>query len=172
MNTGELGTWLALIMGVCGAIGVFFGGVLADRFSSADKRWYMWLPALSCFLSVPFIVPVYLADSAYSALLLSILPGLLSNVYVGNTIASTHGLVGLRMRATASAILFFILNIFGLGAGPWSVGLLSDLLQPSLGAESLRYAMLYLLPAAVTLSGLCFVLAARHLRKDLADAPD
>jgi predicted MFS family arabinose efflux permease len=172
MSTGELGTWLALIMGVCGAIGVFLGGVLADRFAAADKRWYMWLPALSCFLSVPFMVPVYLADTAYTALLLSIVPGLFFNVYVGNTIASTHGLVGLRMRATASAILFFILNIFGLGAGPWSVGLLSDLLEPSLGAESLRHAMLYLLPAAVTLSGLFFVLAARHLRKDFADAPD
>ena len=75
-------------------------------------------------------------------------------------------------RATASAILFFILNIFGLGAGPWSVGLLSDYLEPSLGVESLRYAMLYLIPVSLSLSGLCFFFAARHLRQDFADAPD
>jgi hypothetical protein len=100
------------------------------------------------------------------------IPGLMFNVYVANSIACTHGLVGLRMRATASAILFFILNIFGLGAGPWSVGLLSDFLEPSLGVESLRYAMLYLLPVALTLSGLCFILASRNLRQDLADAPE
>ena len=75
-------------------------------------------------------------------------------------------------RATASAILFFILNIFGLGAGPWSVGFLSDYLEPSLGVESLRYAMLYLIPVSLSLSGLCFFFAARHLRQDFADAPD
>jgi predicted MFS family arabinose efflux permease len=172
MSTGELGTWLAMIMGVCGAIGVFFGGVLADRLAVRDKRWYMWLTACSCLVPVPFMVFVYLVDSPYVALTLSMIPGLMFNVYVANSIACTHGLVGLRMRATASAILFFILNIFGLGAGPWSVGLLSDFLEPSLGVESLRYAMLYLLPVALTLSGLCFILASRNLRQDLADAPE
>ena len=172
MSTGELGTWLAVIMGVFGAIGVFFGGVIADRLAPRDKRWYMWIPALACLLSAPFLVFVYLADGPYTALILSFIPGLCFNVYVGNTIASTHSLVGLRMRATSSAILFFILNIVGLGLGPWSVGVLSDYLEPTLGVESLRYAMLTLLPAATILSGLFFMLAARHLREDLARAPD
>ncbi len=172
MSTGELGTWLAMIMGVCGAIGVFLGGVLADRLAVRDQRWYMWLTACTCLVPVPFMVFVYLVDSAYVALTLSIVPGLMFNVYVANSIACTHGLVGLRMRATASAILFFILNIFGLGAGPWSVGLLSDFLEPSLGVESLRYAMLYLLPISMSLSGICFILASRYLRQDLADAPE
>ena len=172
MSTGELGTWLAVIMGVFGAIGVFYGGVIADRLAPKDKRWYMWIPAIACFLSAPFLVGVYLAGGPYTALLLSFIPGLCFNVYVGNTIASTHGLVGLRMRATSSAILFFILNMVGLGLGPWSVGLLSDYLEPTLGTESLRHAMLYLLPAATVLSGLLFIFAARHLREDLARAPD
>jgi hypothetical protein len=146
--------------------------VIADRLSPKDKRWYMWIPAITCFLSAPFLTLVYLADGPYTALTLSIIPGLISNAYLGNTIASTHGLVGLRMRATASAILFFILNMIGLGLGPWSVGVLSDYLEPTLGTESLRHAMLYLIPLAITLSGLFFILAARHLREDLAKAPD
>jgi MFS family permease len=172
MSTGELGTWLAIILGVCGAIGVYYGGVIADRLSPKDKRWYMWIPAITCLVSAPFLTLVYLADGPYTALTLSIIPGLISNAYLGNTIASTHGLVGLRMRATASAILFFIINMIGLGLGPWSVGALSDFLEPTLGKESLRHAMLYLIPLAITLSGLFFILAARHLREDLAKAPD
>ena len=146
MTTGELGTWLAMIMGFGGAVGVLCGGLLADRLAPRDKRWYVWLPTITGFISVPFMVAVYSADNAYAALTLSIVPGLLFNVYLGNAIATTHGLVGLRMRATASAILFLILNIIGLGAGPWSVGMLSDYLEPSIGIDSLRYAMLYLLP--------------------------
>ncbi len=172
MTTGELGTWLALIMGLCGAVGVLCGGLLADRLAPRDKRWYVWLPAITGMISVPFMVAVYLADDPYTALTLSIVPGLLFNVWLGNAIATTHGLVGLRMRATASAILFLILNIIGLGAGPWMVGILSDLLTPTLGVESLRHAMLYLLPAAMFWSACHFYLASRTLRDDLAAAPD
>jgi len=172
MTTGELGTWLALIMGLGGAIGVFCGGMLADKLASRDIRWYMWLPAVTGMISLPFMVAVYLVGGPYQALLLSIVPGVLFNVYIGTTISMTHGLVGLRMRALASAILFFVLNMIGLGMGPWLVGFLSDQLGPSLGAESLRYAMLYTLPVAMLWSVCHFFLASKTLKDELAAAPE
>ncbi|MEC8697497.1 MAG: MFS transporter [Pseudomonadota bacterium] len=172
MSTGELGTWLAMIMGFGGAVGVFAGGVIAERLARKDVRWYMWLPALTGLICVPFMVANYMVAGAYTALIVSIIPGILFNVYLGNTLAMTHGLVGLRMRALASAILFFILNLIGLGLGPWVIGMLSDLLAPTLGQESLRHAMLYLLPAMMTWSVVHFYLASRTLKEDLANAPD
>lgn len=172
MSTGELGTWLAGIIGVGGGIGVLFGGVIADRLSARDLRWYMWIPAIAGLMSVPFIVATYSMDSARLSLLMLVIPGLLSNVYLGNTIATSHRLVGLRMRAMCSAVLFLILNIIGLGLGPWMVGLLSDLLQPTHAQESLRYAMLFLLAPVMAWSALHFYLASRHLRDDLDKAPD
>lgn len=171
MSTGELGTWLAIIIGLCGAIGVFFGGMAADWLSPRNKRWYMWLPAISGFIAVPFMVAVYLADTPYVALSMMLIPGLLHQVYLGNTLATTHNLVGLKMRATSSAILFFILNIIGLGCGPFLVGVLSDQLSASHGADSLRLAMLYLLPAVMFWSACHFYFASKHLRKDLEAAP-
>jgi len=171
MSTGELGTWLALTIGLGGAVGVFGGGLLADRMATRDQRWYMWLPAITGFICVPFMVAVYLVPDAYTSLILGIVPGILFNIYLGNTIATTHGLVGLRMRALSSAILFLIINIIGLGLGPFSVGMLSDYLLPTLGADSLRYAMVYLLPAVMFWSACHFYLAARTLREDLANAP-
>jgi predicted MFS family arabinose efflux permease len=172
MTTGELGTWLAGIMGLGGAIGVLLGGIFAEKLAVKDVRWYLWLPTLTGIVTVPFMYAVYVADSAYAALTLSIIPGLLFNVYLGNALAMTHGMVGLRMRALASAILFFVLNIIGLGMGPWSVGFLSDTLEPTLGAESLRTAMLYLLPLAMAWSVVHFYMASRTLEKDLANAPN
>ena len=172
MTTGELGTWLALILGLGGAIGVLAGGVIAERLARKDVRWYMWLPTLTGLICIPFMAASYLVAGAYTALIVSIIPGILFNVYLGNTLAMTHGLVGLRMRALASAILFFVLNLIGLGLGPWAVGVLSDVLAPTLGQESLRYAMLYLLPIAMTWSVLHFYMASRSLREDLAGAPD
>jgi MFS family permease len=171
MPTGELGTWLAGIIGVGGAIGVFFGGVLADRLAQRDQRWYAWVPCIAGFCIVPFMAATYLVNSAYAALTMMIIPGLLFQTYLGNTIATTHAIVGPQMRATASAILFLILNIIGLGAGPWTVGFVSDLLAPTLGSESLRYAMLYVLPPVMAWSALHYWLAARSIREDIAAAP-
>jgi predicted MFS family arabinose efflux permease len=172
MSTGELGTWLALSTGLLGAIGVFAGGVLADKLAPRDKRWYVWLPSLIGFFCLPFMIGVYLVPNQYMALLLSFIPGLLFNVYLGTSIATSHGLVGLRMRATASAILFLILNIIGLGLGPWLIGVTSDYLAADYGVESLRYALVFITPIAMCWSATHFYLASITLREDLAAAPD
>ena len=171
MSTGELGTWLALIMGVGGAIGVFWGSYIAERLAKFDVRWYMWMPTITGMICVPFMIATYVVEGAYTALIVSVVPGILFNVYLGNSLAMTHALVGLRMRAVASAILFFLINLIGMGLGPWGVGLLSDMLSAELGNESLRYAMLYLLPAAMGWSAVHFLMASRTLQKDLEAAP-
>jgi hypothetical protein len=71
------------------------------------------------------------------------------------------------MRATASAILLFILNLIGLGLGPQAVGVLSDLLAPTYGIQSLRYALLFVVVTGSVWSSLHYFLAARTLREDL-----
>jgi predicted MFS family arabinose efflux permease len=172
MSTGELGTWLALSTGLFGAIGVLIGGILGDRLGGRDKRWYTWIPGLATIMVVPFMLIVLLTDNQYIALVCVFIPGTLQNVYLGNSIATTHNLVGLRWRSTASAILFFILNVIGLGMGPFAVGLLSDFLAPTLGAESLRYSMLVLLPTVMIWSSVHFYLASRTMLKELEMAPE
>jgi len=172
MTTGELGTWLALILGLGGAIGVIAGGYISDKLSKRDKRWYMWMPVLALVVGLPFTAAAFTVDGKYMALACLIIPGIIMNSYLGNVIAMSHGLVGLSMRATASAILFFIINIIGLGLGPWSVGLLSDLLTPSFGGAALGMALLYIVPAIMMMSALFFYAASRNLQRDLSLAPD
>jgi predicted MFS family arabinose efflux permease len=172
LSTGEIGTWLAAILGLGGAVGVFFGSYIAERLALKDIRWYVWLPSLAGFICIPFLVATYLVNDPYHSFFLQIVPGILFNVYLGNALAMTHGLVGLRMRALSSAVLFFILNIIGLGLGPWLVGILSDTLAPSFGIESLRYAMVFLIPPVMCWSALHFYFGGRTLANDLANAPD
>jgi len=172
LTSGEVGIWLALILGLGGAVGLMLGGILAERLAPRDRRWYLWVPGIAALISIPLMIATYLADSASWSLAMFVIPGFLATLYLGNTLAMVHGLVGLRMRALASAILLFVLNIIGLGLGPWSVGVLSDLLNPSLGAESLRYALLYVVPTATFFSGLCFFGASSTLRADLDRAPN
>jgi len=91
------------------------------------------------------------------------------NAYLGPSFAVTQTLSPVRMRALASALLLFAINIVGLGLGPQMVGALSDLLRPALGDESLRYAIL---AGCMTyfVAALFFALAGRAARADFATA--
>ena len=87
----------------------------------------------------------------------------LGAMFLGPTLAMTHGIVSIRMRALASAFLFFVLNLIGLGLGPLITGMISDLLEPSLGSEALRYALVIVvlagLPSPATAQGVSGVRA-------------
>jgi len=166
MSSGEVGTWLGLIIGFGGVLGAPLGGFLADRWGRGDVRWYAWVPGISAVLSIPFALGFLLIDSASTALLVYLPAVIWSAMYLGPTLAMIQAMVKLRMRAMASAVLFLILNLVGLGLGPQAVGALSDLLKSSYGDEAVRYALLI-----VTFSGLWagvhYALAARTLADDL-----
>jgi hypothetical protein len=80
----------------------------------------------------------------------------------------TQALVSLRMRAVASAILLFVLNLIGMGLGPYLVGVASDYLAPTFGQESIRYALCLAVMANIWAAAHYFI-GARHMRQDLAD---
>jgi MFS family permease len=170
MDTGEVGTYLGLILGIPGGIGIALGGYLADRYGAKDTRWYLWVVTVALLIAVPITVGVYLSSSATASLLFLILPVLLGNFYQATTFSQAQGLVPLRMRAVAAAVLLFILNIIGLGAGPQMVGVVSDLLAPTYGYESLRYALLALSFVNIW-AAYHYYLAGKTLKQDLVIDP-
>ena len=170
IETGELGTWLAL-SSVAGGIGTFMGGYLSDRLGKQDPRWYQWVPAITTLIYLPFTLFIYLTDQTYLALMTTFITGMLFNAYLAPNLAITHSLVGLRMRAMSSAILFFILNLIGLGFGPMVIGFVSDMINPTYGIESIRYALLIVIPVSTIWSATHYFIAARHIRSDLELAP-
>lgn len=87
-------------------------------------------------------------------------------MFLGPTIAMAHALVGPRYRALSSSVLFFVLNIIGLGLGPLTVGAISDALAPVIGVESIRWAIMSAAVAAF-LSAAFYLNAARYVRRDL-----
>ena len=140
----DVGWYYGLIAGIGGLAGTFFGGWMSDRMANktGDKTWYVWIPFISTVLAIPFgLVTFLLMPSGYSAAFSYFLPVFCGGWYLAPCIASTHFLVGIRMRAMASAILLFMLNIIGLGLGPMLTGFMSDFFEPSYGSDSLRYAM-------------------------------
>jgi hypothetical protein len=74
-------------------------------------------------------------------MLLFSVPLMISNAWLGPTVAQIQGVVELRMRAVSVAVLLFITNMLGLGVGPWLIGTVSDALRPHFGADSLRWSL-------------------------------
>ena len=142
MGGGEIATWIGIEAGVGGALGSFIGGKLADKLGARDKRWYLWVPALSLVAYFPFVYLFLLIDNPRIALVAYFFAITFAAMHLGPAIAITYGLVTVRMRALASAILLFVLNMIGLGLGPLLVGILSDALAPSYGALSIRYSLM------------------------------
>lgn len=167
MPIAEVGSWLALISGI-GAIGTFFGGYLSDKLSERfdDRRWYMWVPGWSTIVMVPFQFIAYLYGGIWAVIPSLMVVSILGGMYLGPSFAMTQALVSLRMRAVASAILLFTLNIIGMGMGPYLVGVASDLLAADMGVHSLRYALC--LAVLVNVWAAChYFVGARSLRGDL-----
>lgn len=154
MSPGEVGFWFGLWGGVAGVFGTWLGGWLANRFGSVDRRHIVTAPAIGMALAIPIAISAYFATDWRIALLLLMMPTVLNSLYYGPVYSSAQGLVPLRHRATASALLLFGQNLIGLGLGPLFFGMLSDWLRPEFGEQSVRYvlygaACLGLIPAVL-----------------------
>jgi len=166
LKVAEVGILLGLIYGIGGAIGSFAGGALTDHFGKNDKRWYLKVPAYAVVVGIPCAAgAIFLHDTFFSVTCLG-LCACLQSVYLGPSLAVAHSLVPASMRALTSAVFFLVINLVGLGFGPLIVGFISDLLKPSLGVESLRWALSIIIVISIA-SAMLFFATAEKLLVDL-----
>jgi predicted MFS family arabinose efflux permease len=162
----EIGLWMAGIVGIGGSLGVYVGGRVVDRLAARDAGWYMRMPAIVSLLGLPFAFVFLLSDSHIVSLLCFFPFYLMANVYVPAMHTVNQNLAKLRMRATAAAIMLFVINIVGAGAGPFFVGILNDLYSARFGDEAIRYSLTTIATTGA-LGSLLFFLSSRHLAADL-----
>ena len=171
----QVGLYLALMHGLGGAIGVYCGGVLADRIGRRDSRGYLMLPAVGVLTVAPIGLVQYLTASVHLSVACGVITSALVVFYFSPIVSAAHMLVLPRMRALTSAMLVLIVNLLGVGLGPLVTGAVSDHLIASHGsaASSLRYAIASAMLVAV-LSAILWWRASRHFvreRNNVATTP-
>ena len=152
-----------------GVAGIWLGGWAADRFGARHKPAYALVPALLLVSIVPFLVAGALVPSVVAALALFSVPMALNAGWTGPVYSTLQHLVVPQVRATASAVFLFMINLIGIGGGTLFVGALSDYLAPRFGHDALRYALVvaagFYFPSAAL-----FWAASRRLERDWSDA--
>jgi len=126
----------------------------------------LWVPGIATLLCVPFQFLAYLSSNLSVTVPSFALMMCMAAVFFGPSFAMTQALATLRMRSVATSLLLFVQTLIGQGIGPSMAGFFSDRLAPTLGTNSLRYALVMV--------GLVNVWAAAHygwgartLRQDL-----
>ena len=144
-STSESGTFLALGIGLGGGLGTFLGGALADKLSKISEGWRAWIVSFSILAYLPAGYLCYQSIDPFWAIFWFTGPATLGGVYIGVNFAILQSLAPVEMRAVMASINLFVLNIIGLGLGAFSVGMISDLMLPTTGVDSLRYGLMFTL---------------------------
>lgn len=169
LTIGEAGLYAGLIASLPAAISVLASGWLADKFGARSPAAYALIPGVCLLISGPFYA--FAITQADLTLLLGLvtLTAVTQFGYLGITFATLQNLMHSRMRATASALLNAVYGIAG-GMGPIVLGAMSDRLEPGYApGVGLAYAMA-LLSLVYLWAGAHYLLAARHVGRDLERA--
>jgi predicted MFS family arabinose efflux permease len=179
LNLRDAGILVGLTGGVAAIIGALLSGWLADKLVARDPRWQMGVPIVGTAIAIPLGMAYLLwpagdvwqigALKVPVAMGFSLLFSVFAVWWTAPSYAAITTLVGASRRATSVAVYNLGLTVCGIGLGPFSVGVLSDLLTPAFGPLALRWALVIVMGGFV-LAMVALILAARPYARALAKA--
>ncbi|AOH84976.1 MFS transporter [Sphingomonas panacis] len=151
----EVGAVIGPAVGISGIAGTVIGGVLATLLvrRRGSARAGLLVPLIATPLATPFLALFVFAPTLTGAMTATAMMTFLISLGVAPCFALGSDMVSHRVRALASTLMLFAFGLIGSAMAPFVVGLVSDVLAPGYGTESLRYglATMIVTPAVATL---------------------
>jgi len=166
LDSGAIGTLLALGSSLPTALGIVLGGMATDRLGRRDPRWITGFAGLAMLAYTPFALGFLFVPGTALAVAQLVPAALMMGASVPGMHVATQALAPPRMRALASAITLLVLSIVGSGLGPFAVGVMNDLFADRLGEHAVRYTLSIVAVTSVW-SAIHYLLAARTLVRDV-----
>jgi len=127
MSIADSGIALGWIMATAGTVGIVFGGWLADLLAARGRRDATMLVGLLASLAwIPAGLFYPLVEGRGLALLLMVPALFTSGMPWGAAAAAVQEMTPAPMRAQATAVYLFVINLIGLGLGPSAVAYLTE----------------------------------------------
>lgn len=169
VGPGDIAVPLGLLIGGLGSVGAILLGRLCDRLSSENLSWRPWIIAVCAAIALPFAWLFLQADTIMMAYVWNGVPSFIGLIYASIAYTASQELVGLRMRAFASAFTLFCLTLIGIGGGPTIVGWLSDWFAADGNTAPLKSTLEWML-ILNALSVFALLMSARTYTRDAARA--
>jgi len=169
LSAGLAGSYYSAAVGPATMIAVFIGGALNDWLVKRDRRWPFWLLAFCFAVNVPASLILFLVHNFALAMTMTLLTTVVGSLWVAPSYAIVQNLAGPQMRAIAAAIYMMIVNIVGLGLGPYVTGLLSDALTPKWGDSALAVSLCWV-TMTCAVGVVSFLFATRTVAADMDEA--
>lgn len=151
LNMQEAGFLVGVVGGTGSTVGTLVCGMLTDRMARRDPGWQIGVPLLGTLISIPFALAYFLwpqgtafhigSIAVPQAFLFYSAFGFFGVWWATPCISAITHLFPATRLAQATAIFVMSMTLLGVGVGPLLVGMLSDFFVPTLGSESLRYAL-------------------------------
>jgi len=135
LSTGDAALFVNVPVALASAVGTFFTGWLAQRLYKKHPSAIAWLPGFGLVLCVPFYVVAFTSDNLGVVIASLMAGGAIKYGYLAAQYTIGQGVASMRARATATAILLFVVNLIGYGLGPLFIGAVSDIIF-NMGAAS------------------------------------
>ena len=170
VHSGELGTWLAVVSGVGGSLGVWLGGYLTSRLP--DWRMRLRLIAFVTASIAPVGVAALWISPKEAALMTLLITYLFMFFFFGPSFSLVQELAGATMRATMASVFILLQTLAGGVIGVQMLGVLSDALAglAANNGEALRWSMTCTCLVALWAS-VHFIKAARSVVEDVTPQP-
>lgn len=131
MSVGATALQVSVPLSIAAASGTLFLGIVVERISHKYPSSIAWLTGLFLLGAVPFYWIGFSSSTMEGARLFIGFAVFLHYGYLGAQYTICQGVVDSRSRATAIAIMLLIINVFGYGLGPLTIGYLSDVFAAS-----------------------------------------
>jgi hypothetical protein len=137
LTPAEFALRFGVPLSFAGALGTVLAGVATEKLARRSIRWIAQLPAILLVLAVPLYLLGFSqpTDRLGLSFFLWSCASALHYGYLGAQYTIGQGVVAQSSRASAIAILLFIIALVGNGIGPQLVGSLSDAFM-TVGLES------------------------------------
>jgi len=160
-----VGTWTGIAIGFGMGFGMLSGGFIADRLYRRGRHCPQWLGMVTVLLSALVFVGVLLASNPTWAITATFVATLLGAMGSPVNATSIQNASPPELRATGASLATLAVSLIGIGLAPYVIGALSDRMAPSLGTDSLRFALLSSLSLCV-ISSLLYCYVATVIRDE------
>ncbi|MCI0391492.1 MAG: MFS transporter [Acidobacteria bacterium] len=165
-SIGKSGVVYGSIVMIFATLGIVAGGRFADWMAERGRRDATMRVGLIASLAwVPSGMLYPIVDNANLAAALLIPTAFLTSAPFGVSAAAIQQMMPNYMRGQASAIYLFVVNLLGLGIGPYAVAFFTDYVFR--GDNSVRYSLLIVATAAHLTSALLLWIGLKPFRQSL-----